>query len=77
MSGLYHRLMARCSILAVFIFALDVYILHLKHWLHAIPWIERFSTLEGLAALLIFFLYLATLWYLAFPWLPADLSIRH
>jgi Zn-dependent protease with chaperone function len=67
LSGLYHRLMTRCSILAVFIFALDVYILHLKHWLHAIPFIERFSTLEGLAAILIFFLYLATLWYFAFP----------
>jgi len=67
MSGLYHRLMARCSILAVFIFALDVYVLHLKHWLHAISWVERFSTLEGLAALSIFFLYLATLWYFAFP----------
>jgi Zn-dependent protease with chaperone function len=67
MSGLYHRLIARCSMLAVFIFALDVYILHLKHWLHAVPWVERFSTLEGIAALSIFFLYLATLWYFAFP----------
>lgn len=67
MSGLYHRLVARCSILAVFIFALNVYILHLKQWLHVIPWVDRFSTLEGLSALSIFFLYLATLWYLAFP----------
>jgi Zn-dependent protease with chaperone function len=67
MSGLYHRLVARCSILAVFIFALDVYVLHLKHWLGEIPWVERISTLEGLAALSIFFLYLATLWYFAFP----------
>jgi len=66
-SGLYHRLMTRYSVVAVFIFALDVYILNLKHWLKAIPWIERFTTLEGLFALSIFFLYLATLWFVAFP----------
>ena len=33
LSGAYHRLILRLSILAILLFALDVYLFHLKYWL--------------------------------------------
>lgn len=66
-AGQYHGLVARLSVLAVCLFALDVYFLNLKTWLGRIPGFDRLSVLQGLAAISIFLFYLATLWYFAHP----------
>ena len=63
----YQRLIARLSAMAIFLFALAVYFLNLKHWLQAIPWIERLSVLQGVFALSLFLFYLSTIWYFAYP----------
>ncbi|MFH1349688.1 MAG: M48 family metalloprotease [Pseudomonadota bacterium] len=63
----YQGLILRLSILAIFLFALDVYVFQLKYWFHAIPGLKRFSVLEGTLALLIFLFYLGTIWYTAHP----------
>lgn len=66
-TGRYNKLTVRLSAMAIFLFALDVYFLNLKHWLQAIPGFERMSVLQGLAALSLFLFYLATIWYFAYP----------
>ncbi len=66
-SAQYHRLIARLSVLAIFLFVMDVFILNLKGWIQKIPGIEPFSVLQGMAALLLFFFYLSTLWFVAHP----------
>jgi len=66
-SAQYHRLIARLSILAIFLFVMDVFILNLKGWIQMIPGIEPFSVLQGIAALFLFFFYLSTIWFFAYP----------
>jgi len=63
----YNKLIVRFSAMAIFLFALDVYFLNLKHWLQIIPGFERLSVLQGLAALSLFLFYLSTIWYFAYP----------
>ncbi len=63
----YHSLFFRLSILAIFLFSLDVYIFHLKYWLQSIPGVKQFSVLQGGIALALFFFYLATIWYFSHP----------
>ncbi len=65
--GQYNKLVARLSAMAIFLFALDVYFLNLKHWLQAIPGFERLSVMQGLVALSLFMFYLSTIWYFAYP----------
>ncbi len=62
----YHQLIARLSILSIFLFALAVYLFNLKYWLQMIPGVERLSALQGILALSLFFLYLSTIWYYAY-----------
>jgi Zn-dependent protease with chaperone function len=59
----YHGLVLRASILAIFLFALDVFAFHLKHWLLLIPGFEPFSVLQGIVAVMVFVSYLVTIWY--------------
>ncbi|MBW2300437.1 MAG: M48 family metalloprotease [Deltaproteobacteria bacterium] len=59
----YHGLVLRLSILAIFLFALDVYLFHLKYWVQIIPGFRTFSVLQGLAAIGVFLGYLVTIWY--------------
>jgi Zn-dependent protease with chaperone function len=66
-TGQYNKLIARLSAVAIFLFALDVYFLNLKHWLQMIPGLERLSVLQGLLALSLFLFYLSTIWYFAYP----------
>jgi Zn-dependent protease with chaperone function len=66
-TGQYNKLIARLSAMAIFLFALDVYFLNLKHWLQTIPGLERLSVLQGLLALSLFLFYLSTIWYFAYP----------
>jgi Zn-dependent protease with chaperone function len=63
----YQRLASRLSILAIFCFAFDVYILDLKYWLQLVPGFTHMSVLQGISALTLFFSYLCTIWYFGYP----------
>jgi len=63
----YHGLVLRLSVLAIFLFSLDVYIFQLRYWLQTIPGVRQFSVLEGVLAISIFLFYLATIWYFSHP----------
>jgi ABC-type multidrug transport system fused ATPase/permease subunit len=49
------------------IIALCVYLLNLKYWLLKIPGFTTFSILPSAVAILIFFIFLATIWYYGYP----------
>ena len=66
-AGEYQGLILRLSMLSIFLFALDVYILNLKYWLQIIPGLKQFSVLQGILALMLFIFYLSTIWYFAHP----------
>ena len=63
----YQGLTLRLSILAIFLFAMDVYMFHLKYWLQFIPGSKLFSVLQGILALSFFIFYLVTIWYFSYP----------
>jgi len=63
----YQSLAMKLSILSIVIFALSVYLLNLKYWLLKIPGFTTFSILPGSVAILIFFTFLATIWYYGYP----------
>ena len=67
LSGEYHRLVFRLSVLSIVLFALDIYLFHLKAWLQAVPGFKSLSVLPGIAALAVFLVYLGTIWYFAHP----------
>jgi Zn-dependent protease with chaperone function len=62
----YHSLVFRLSVLAIFLFALDVHLFHLKTWLQVIPVVRSFSVLQGILAVLVFIAYQVTIWIFAF-----------
>ncbi|MFH1488403.1 MAG: hypothetical protein ABII06_05825, partial [Pseudomonadota bacterium] len=61
----YQGLVLRLSVLAVFLFALDIFVFELKSWIQMIPGMKAFSVLQGIVALSVFFFYLSTLWAFA------------
>ena len=63
LTGGYHTLVLRFSILSIFLFILDVYIFHLKYWLQIVPGVKEFSVFQGVIAIGIFLFYLSTIWY--------------
>jgi Zn-dependent protease with chaperone function len=65
-AGNYQRLTFRLSVFAIFLFALDTYLLNLKYWLQLIPGFERFTVLQGILALSLFMFYLSTVWYFSY-----------
>ena len=65
--GEYQRLVSKFSVLAIILFALGVYLFELKYWLQMIPGFGLFSVLQGISALFLFFFYLSTIWYFAYP----------
>ncbi len=67
LTGEYQGMVLRLSILAVFLFAMDVYIFHLKYWLQIIPVVKQSSVLQGILGLALFIFYLCTMWYFAHP----------
>ncbi|MDB4443740.1 M48 family metalloprotease [bacterium] len=67
LSTKYQALTAQLSILAIILFAMDVYLFHLKYWLQSIPGLRHFSVLHGTMALGVFIGYLGTIWYFAYP----------
>jgi Zn-dependent protease with chaperone function len=67
LTGRYQAQVARLSILAIFLFALDVYLFNLKYWLQLIPGFTFLTALQGISGLSFFFFYLSTIWYCAYP----------
>jgi len=63
----YHSLVFRLFVLAIFLFALDVHLFHIKTWLQVIPLVRSFSVLQDILAVLVFAAYQVTIWYFAFP----------
>lgn len=63
----YQALTFRFSILAIFLFTLDIFAFHFKYWLQMIPLLNRFMVLQGALALILFIAYLVTIWYFAYP----------
>ena len=66
-SSAYQSAVTKLSILSILIFALFVYLLNLKYWLLKIPGFTTFSILPSAVAILIFFIFLATIWYYGYP----------
>jgi Zn-dependent protease with chaperone function len=67
LAGRYQGLVLQLSILSILLFALDVWLLHLRYWLHAVPLVGTVNTIQGVLALLIFMLYLMTVWFFGHP----------
>ena len=63
----YQGLTFRLSILAIFLFTLDVNFFHLRHWIQLVPGLKYFEVLQGALALAVFFIYLGTIWYFSHP----------
>ncbi len=66
-AGDYQGLVMRLSILAIFLFSLDVYLFHLKFWLQSIPGLKQLTVLQGLLAVGLFVFYQCTIWYFSHP----------
>ena len=67
MAERYQRLNVRLSILAIIFFALAICVFNMKQWLYLVPLLKDSSLLQGTIALSLFFLYLITIWYFAYP----------
>jgi Zn-dependent protease with chaperone function len=63
----YQGLTFRLSILAIFLFALDVNFFYLRHWIQGVPGLKHLAVLQGVLALALFFIYLGTIWYFSHP----------
>ena len=63
----YQAFTFRLSILAIFLFTLDIFAFHFKYWLQLIPVVKQFTVLQGAFALILFITYLGTIWYFAHP----------
>jgi len=75
-SSAYHSVITKHSILSIMIIALCVYLLNLKYWLLKIPGFTTFSILPSAVAILIFFIFLATIWYYGYPAYCAIFRVR-
>ncbi|MGD9974402.1 MAG: M48 family metalloprotease [Desulfatirhabdiaceae bacterium] len=63
----YHSRLTRHSILAIMLFAVDIYILNLSVFTGRVPLLARFPTLEALLFILIFLGYMTLIWTVAHP----------
>lgn len=63
----YQRARTWLSLLALCLFAFDVLLLDLPFWIAQVPGADAGDTLNGLAAMALFYLYLATFWYALYP----------
>ena len=75
-AALYQGLVFRLSIAAILLFALNVWLLHLKYWLQALPGVGRLSAIHGLLAMTVFLFYLATIWFFGHPVYAKAFSTR-
>jgi len=66
LSTAFQRMTARLSILSIVFFAILLYLLNLKYWLLKVPGFTALSILPGLAAITVFLVFLATVWYFGY-----------
>jgi len=66
MAVLYHRVVARQSLLALVFFCAEIYLLDIKYYLTTVALIRFSFTLQGLAGLVIFLLHLAMVWFYSY-----------
>jgi len=66
-AAIYSRLVLKLSVLAIFLFSLNVFYLDLKRLIEAIPVAGNIYIFQGLSAIIIFIIYLSTIWYFAHP----------
>ncbi len=62
----YNRMVTRQSILAIALFAVDVYILNMVELVERLPYLSVLPTLQALLLIAVFVAYLAVLWSIAF-----------
>jgi len=63
---LFHTVLTRQSILAIFIYAIDIYAINISHFLHPLPIFKRIPTFEALIFLTLFISYLSIVWWCAY-----------
>jgi Zn-dependent protease with chaperone function len=63
----YERLNLRLSVLAILLFATDIYFFSFKQWLLAVPGLSALSVVQGFLAVALFIFYLSTIWYFSWP----------
>jgi len=63
---LFHTVLSRQSILAIFIYAIDIYVIKISHFLNPIPLFKKIPTLEALIFLTLFIGYLSVVWWCAY-----------
>ncbi|MDA3894535.1 MAG: M48 family metalloprotease [Desulfobacteraceae bacterium] len=63
---LFHTVITRQSILAIFIYAIDIYAFNISHFLSPIPLFKTIPTLEALIFLSLFIAYLSIVWWCAY-----------
>ncbi len=66
-SAAYFKAEQQSSILAIFFFGLAIFLTDLKFYLSILPWNQTLPSLVNIAGLLVFFLYLSIMWWLARP----------
>ena len=62
----FHRTVTRQSILAIVLFAVDIYLLNLVEIVRTVPYVAMFPTIQALIFIALFVAYLAVLWSMAF-----------
>jgi Zn-dependent protease with chaperone function len=68
LSRAFQRLLTRLSILSIVFFTISLYVLNLKYWLLKLPGFSAFSILPGVAAIMVFFGFLSTVWYFGYDY---------
>ena len=63
---LFHTALTRQSILAIFIYAIDIYAFNISHFLNPILLFKKIPTLEALIFLALFIAYLSIVWWCAY-----------
>jgi Zn-dependent protease with chaperone function len=63
---LFHTILTRQSILAIFIYAIDIYAFNISHFLNPISLLKKIPTLEALIFLALFITYLSVIWWCAY-----------
>jgi len=66
-AAIYNRFILRLSVISIFIFSLDVFAFNLNYWIESIPIAGSIYILQGLTAIILFVIYLSTIWYFAHP----------
>lgn len=63
----YNSAVNRYSIMSIFIYALDIYVLNIGSWVHQWTIFQLFPTIEALCFLGLFIFYLCLVWGFAYP----------